>query len=189
MTKRFLISSLSILAIAGVAREAWSQTRAREKTSQLGTFSGRVQSYSGNQWVVVSKDGRRMSFRVDDPAKVPGSVHDRQNVRVEWKRVQDGAYVAVMVTRLDELSESAAGGTNAGLEAAMDDDGDDGDHAGGGGNDAGNQSATASELERRVVQSEEGRSDASHTAWRLVLVLVSGIAALAGGLGFRALRR
>jgi hypothetical protein len=123
------------------------------------TVSGKVVSSSSSQLVIRTDDGRQMTFNVDSTSTVPAGLRDDARISVRYHELAGGTFHAANVT-------TTAAPTTTTPETRTD-----------------------MPQEPATTAAAEPTRELPATASPLPLVGLSGLLALAGGLGARALRR
>jgi hypothetical protein len=163
---RSLVGMLSVLALA-LAVPILAQSEQ--------TASGTVVSSSPTQIVVRTTDGRQMTFMVDADSKVPGNLQQGSSVTVRYHDMNGTLHAA------NVSATSGTGTATSTTQPAADPTGNDARTAA--------TPETTATTRATATDPDTGTTRMPATASPLPLVGLSGLIALAGGLGARALRR
>jgi hypothetical protein len=175
--KRSLVGILSVLALA-LAVPILAQSEQ--------TASGTVVSSSPTQIVVRTTDGRQMTFVVDADSKVPGNLQQGSSVTVRYHDMNGTLHAA------NVSAGSGTGTATSTTQPAADPTGNDARTS------AQPETTATTGAQRDTTTGTTATTDQEPstgttrlpaTASPLPLVGLSGLIALAGGLGVRALRR
>ena len=159
--KRSLVCVLSILALA-LAAPIVAQTEQ--------TTSGTVVSSSATQLVIQTADGKQMTFAVDSNTTAPGTLQQGSTVTVRYHDM-NGTFHAANVSAGTGSTATTPAATDTRTPALPE------------------TPATTSTTRTPARDQDTGASGLPATASPLPLMGLSGLLALAGGLGARALRR